>query len=507
MIRLFPFQIDSILFQSSSIPVVIVRANVSKHQDTPTPRRTLSLFDSVCIIVGTIIGSGIFKTAGLVASNAGSVGWMVGFWIGGGVLSLIGAFCFAELTTRFQDRIGGDYVYLKEAYGKPLAFMFAWASFWIIRPGNIGAMAMVFAAYFDQLLPISYLFPGQSSGVVPYTLLAVGALTLLNLLGLRSGKGTQNFLTVAKVLGIGAVVLVGVMFGGALQSAPREAVEVPKFASIWLGMVFVMFSFGGWNDISFVAGEVKKPERNLFRSLLFGIICVTLVYLLLNIAFVAALGFEGLTTSEAIAKDAVQAALGEEHWIGKQAGILISILVCVSCLGAVNGMIITGPRIYYAVGRDYPALRSLSLWSEKRDVPWQATFFQLAITMGLTLLCLGYPDAFEVIVAVVAPYFWSFLGITAFSLILFRLRSGKEQPKEVADDQGGKPVQKGFEIFLTPLFPLESLVMTLVCFGLTYASISYAISRNFLVPSLIVGAVMLFGVYLGFGGLKTDKAK
>ena len=464
------------------------------------PRRTLTLFDSVCIIVGTIIGSGIFKTAGLVATNAGSFWWMVGFWVGGGVLSLIGALCFAELTTRFQDRVGGDYIYLKEAYGRPLAFMFAWASFWIIRPGNIGAMAMVFAIYFEQLFPISNFIPGDADSVVPYSLLAVGVLTLLNLIGLKSGKQTQNILTVAKILGIGAVIAVGVMFGGAGQtgeSTVQPSVEIPKFTSIWLGMVFVMFSFGGWNDIAFVAGEVKSPERNLLRSLVLGILCVTGVYLLLNIAFVTALGYEGLQTSDAVAKDAVQAALGDEHWLSRHAGNLISVLVCVSCLGAVNGMIITGPRIYYAVGKDYPALRSLSLWSERRDTPWQATVFQLVITIGLTLLCLTYKDAFEVIVSVVAPYFWSFLGLAAFSLVIFRLKKPEFKC-------GGKAVDNDANFFRTPLFPLEAVVMTLVCFGLTYASISYAISQNFLIPSLIVAAVMAIGIYLGAGGLRTQ---
>lgn len=162
------------------------------------PRRVLTLFDAVSIIVGTIIGAGIFQTAPEIASLSGSFLWSVVLWVFGGLLTLIGALCFAELTTSHHEAVGGDYVYLKLAYGRPVGFMFAWAAFWIIRPANIGAMAMVFASYFDQLMPTGL--------QLPYAVLAVLLLSGANLIGLKQGKWVQNVLTVAKIAGILGIV-------------------------------------------------------------------------------------------------------------------------------------------------------------------------------------------------------------------------------------------------------------------------------------------------------------
>jgi amino acid transporter len=441
------------------------------------PRRVLSLFDSVCIIVGTIIGSGIFATAPFIARNTNSFGLLIAIWIVGGLLALVGALCFAELMSTNQDVVGGDYVYLKKAYGRPVAFMFAWAAFWIIRPGNIGAMAMIFAEYFRKIFSLG------SWDLVIYALGAVVLLSMTNLAGLRFGKGAQNLLTTAKVIGILAIVLLTLL-------RPAKDLDLPSgpttMASLWVAMVLVMFTYGGWNDISFVTGEIRDPKKNLFRSLVLGTLTVTAIYVAVNIAYVVGLGYQNMASSTAVATDLARQTLGEDSTLGQRSSQLIALLVCISCLGAINAMILTSPRVYYAVGRDVRPLKFLSRWSQQRDVPWEAIVLQTVVTMGLILICLKYQNAFEVIVIVTAPYFWAFLGLTILALIVLRVRTGF-QPSE-DDRQAG--------VFRVPLYPLPPILFAGICFGLLYNTINYLFSRGYGIPFAAVSGVMAVGILL-----------
>lgn len=456
-------------------------ALVDQHPNSAgsQPRRVLSLFDSVCIIVGTIIGSGIFATAPFIASNTNSFGLLIAIWVVGGVAALVGACCFAELMTTNQDAIGGDYVYLKKAYGRPVAFMFAWAAFWIIRPGNIGAMAMIFAQYFKSVVPLG------SWDLVIYALGAVILLSITNLVGLRFGKGAQNLLTSAKVIGILAIVILALL-------KPAEDLDLPNgqttIRSLWVAMVLVMFTYGGWNDISFVTGEIRDPKKNLFRSLLLGTLTVTVIYVAVNIAYVVGLGYPNMAGSSAVATDLARQALGEDSALGQRSSQLIAFLVCISCLGAINGMILTSPRIYYAVGRDVRPLKFLSQWSRQRDAPWQAIVLQTVVTIGLILICLKFTNAFEVIVVVTAPYFWAFLGITVIALIVLRIRTGFQPSSD--DPQAG--------IFRVPLYPLPPLFFAAICFGLLYNTINYLFAQGYGIPFAVVSGVMAVGVLLSF---------
>lgn len=441
------------------------------------PRRVLSLFDSVCIIVGTIIGSGIFKTSPEIAQNSSGFPVLILLWILGGVVALIGALCFAELMTTNRNEVGGDYVYLKKAYGRPIAFMFAWAAFWIIRPGNIAAMAMIFAEYFNQIIP------GGDYSQVIYAVAAVGLLSVTNLLGLKQGKGVQNALTVAKVVGILAIVTIA--FASPAPSLDLTMAGSQSDDSLWLAMILVMFTYGGWNDIAFVTGEIRDPKKNLFRSLLLGTMVVTLVYVLINVAFVIGLGYETMASSKAVATELTQQALGAETTFGQRSGQLIAALVCVSCLGAINGMILTSPRIYYALGRDVRPLRALAEWSSQRNTPWQSVVLQSLVTIGLLLVCLRYQDAFKVVVVCTAPYFWGFLGLTVLSLIVMRVKS---RSQSLPDDEG---------TYRVPLFPLPPIFFAAVCGGLFYNSITYIQFRGFYTAFFVVTGLMAIGVVLG----------
>ena len=271
------------------------------------PQRTLGLFDAICIIVGTIVGAGIFQTSPMIASLAGSPVNLGIVWFAGAFIALIGAICFAELTHRYPDRVGGDYVYLKQALGPTVSFLFAWSSFWVVRPGNIGAMAMVFAVYFSQI----NLGVGVAQPV--WAIAAVTGLSVVNLIGLQSGKRIQNVLTIAKVAGICSIVFLA--FVSPAETPPdAAAISVgPTSASsnLWIAILFVMFTFGGWNDISFVAGEIRDPRRNLWRCLMLGIVIVTVVYSLFNFAILTGLGFTAMSQSSAVATDLVTQVLGD----------------------------------------------------------------------------------------------------------------------------------------------------------------------------------------------------
>ena len=444
---------------------------------TKRPERVLSLFDAVCIIVGTIIGSGIFATAPGVAQNANGFGWMVGLWVAGGLISLVGAMCFAELMTTHQQSVGGDYVYLKKAYGKPVAFMFAWAAFWIVRPGNIGAMAMTFARYFNEIVSI-----GPYSEVI-FAVIAVLALSVTNLIGLRSGKGVQNVLTSAKVLGILAIVALAFI-------KPAESLDLPTPStegSLWLAMIFVMFTYGGWNDIAFVTGEIREPKKNLFRSLLFGTLTVATVYVLVNIAFVFGLGYNSMASSQSVATDLASHALGSDSTLGQRSSQLIAALVCISCLGAINGMIITSPRIYYALGQDVKPLRFLAQWNQRSAVPWQAIMLQATVTIILIFICLQYKDGFEVILVTTAPYFWGFLGLTIMSMVVLRMKTSKS---ELTNEKEG--------VYRVPLFPLPAIFFFVVCGALVYSSIGHVNFKEYWLAFGVVTALMGIGIVLGF---------
>ena len=459
---------------------------------TPTtPRRTLSLLDSICIVVGTIIGAGVFGTVSKVANLTPNLTMMIGMWVAAGVIVLIGAACFIELTTRFPDEAGGDYAYLKKAYGKPIAFMFAWSAFWIVRPANIGIMATLFGIYFSQIITA---IPGLSE--IPPTILqivssilAIVALTAGNLVGIKKGKLTQNILTIAKVAGIGLIILLALTHP--LREAAAAVEPVWEVKSLWLALVFVMFSFGGWNDMAMIANEIRSPEKNLWRCLIFGVGLVTLVYVLFNIALAVGLGQSGMAASEAPAIDLVRMALGGDGFLADRAQELVSALICISCLGAVNGMIITSPRIYYAAGRDYPALGFLAKWDAERSCPWQAILLQAVVTISLILFCLTFKLApiqiFDVLLVASAPYFWTFLGATTLSLLVFRSREKS----------------KGTH-FRLPLFPFEPIFFAIVCVGLTYNAIDHLIREERQMIALAIGGMMLVGVVLGVV-LKTNK--
>ncbi|MBI1733497.1 MAG: amino acid permease, partial [Gammaproteobacteria bacterium] len=265
------------------------------------PRRQLTLLDCVSIILGIVIGAGIYETTPLIAAALpGPVTFML-VWLLGGLLSLAGALCYAELATTYPGE-GGDYLYLRRAYGGVAGFLFAWMEFWVVQPANIGAMAFIFARYWGQLVPSQ-----SGGGGLLAAATAVIILTLMNVLGVRGGKYTQNALTAAKVAGLAAVIAAGFLAPGTrAEDAGAPLIEPDP----GLALILVLFAYGGWRNISYVAAEVIEPDRNLLRALVRGVLGITIIYVAVNLAYLNVLGYAGTRASQSIATDVVTPLLG-----------------------------------------------------------------------------------------------------------------------------------------------------------------------------------------------------
>ena len=417
-----------------------------------TPKRELSLFDSTCIITGIIVGVGIYQMAPDIARGAQTWWGVPAIWIVGGLLSLAGAMSYAELATAYPQQ-GGDYVYLSKAYGRWAGFLFGWAQLAVVRPGDIAVPAFAFATYARAIYDPLAAHDGVSQRV--FAGAAVLVLTIINILGVTQGKWTQNLLTTAKGLGLLAIVGVAVV-------APRGAGTPVSYDGLMpmtlpLALIFVLFVYGGWNEMAYVAAEVRNPRHNILRALLVGTVAVMVLYLLVNGAFLYTLGYNGLATSKAVASDAIGTVFPV---VGSR---LISALVCISALAAVNGLIFTGARISYAMGEDHRLFRALGRWDQRTGTPIWALAVQGLIALALIVAFGGYIDA---ILYTAAAVYTFYLG-TSLAVIVLRFKeAGVERPYKVTG------------------YPITPLIFSGVCLLLIWNSINYA--RSFKPKSLIV---------------------
>ncbi len=446
---------------------------LSQKNPSAAPRRELTLFDSTCIIVGIIIAAGIYRSSPVIAQLVPNTTWLIGLWLLGGVLSLVGALCYTELGTAFPKE-GGDYVYLTHAFGRRVGFLFAWCQLWIVRPGSIGAMAYTFADYANQIWP-------QAEGdvamwvLVGYATASILVLTGINILGVKEGKWTQNTLTMAKLLGLAAVVVVGFACASPTPTPTVTTIAPVAFNldNIGMAMVFVLFAYGGWNEMAFVGAEVKDPKKNILRALLIGTLAVTVIYVVVNFAFLNALGFEG-TRNATAAADVLGLAFG--RW----AGAVISVLICISALGAINGQIFTGARIYYAMGSEHRLYAWLGRWDAKRGTPVYSLVIQGAITLALAVWFGMSRGGFESMVKFTTPGFWFFLMLVGVSVYVLRRREPDlERPYRV------------------PGYPVTPFVFCCSCGFMVYSSMAYAIHNGsweaiWSIAILLAGVVVCF---------------
>lgn len=424
----------------------------AKATSTPAtgamPRRELTLWDATSIIVGIIIGAGLYESTPRIAGTVSSVAELVGVWIAGALIALVGALCYAELATTYPHE-GGDYVYLTKAFGRSMGFVFAWAEMWVVRPGSVGAMAYVFANYANRLAPL-----GESvAAAIVYASAAIVLVTIINIIGVKESKWTQNILTAAKVLGL-ALIFVIAFTGGPPAPAPlRESLNQSDYG---LAMVFVLFAYGGWSEVAFIAAEVRHPQRNILRALVWGIGIVAAVYITANLAFVYALGLDGVRNSPAVATEVLS------RQMGNGASRFVAALICVSTLGAIHGQIFTGARIYYALGKDHPQFARLGVWNPRLGTPVWSLVVQCVITL-IPVIGFGLvgKDGFGSLVHFTTPVYWFFFLLVGLSMMILRQIDAR-QPR---------PYKAwGYPLTLA-LFCLSSLFML-------YSSFRYALTNR-----------------------------
>ncbi|MGE5842033.1 MAG: APC family permease, partial [Deltaproteobacteria bacterium] len=363
------------------------------------PKQTISVTDAIALIVGVVIGIGIFKTPSMIAANTGRNDVFLLAWLAGGVISVIGALCYAELAAAYPHT-GGDYHYLTRAFGRKVGFLFVWSRMAVIQPGSIAMLAFVFGDYLSTILPL-----GSSS---LYAALSVFVLAALNLMGIQKGKWTQNVLTAAKVIGLFTVVLGGMMAPPSL--APMVPVHPNPGTSIGLAMVFVLLTFGGWNEAAYISAELHEVRRNMVRALLWGVGMITVIYLLINLAYLRGLGLKEMGQSEVVAADLMRRILGEGG------AKLISLLIIVSALGAINACLFTGARTNYALGQDFSMFGFLGKWQERSNTPTNALLLVGAISLMWVLLGALARKGFVAMVEFTAPVFWCFFLLAGLSL-------------------------------------------------------------------------------------------
>jgi amino acid transporter len=435
--------------------------------ETVAPRPSLKIADAVALIVGIVVGAGIFKTPSLVAGGASNEGVLLLAWLLGGVVSLAGATCYAELATTYPNA-GGDYHFLMRSFGRKIAFLFAWARLSVIPTGSVALMAFVFGDYASQL----FRFGDYSASV--YAVLLVVALTGLNVLGIKQGKRAQNLLTVAEALGVIVVIIAGLAFAmpqtaaAAYSGEPSQAQS--SHAAWGMMMIFVLLTYGGWNDAAYISAEMRGSRRNIARALLLSISIVAFLYVLINLAYLRGLGLDGMARSEAVAADLMQLATGN---VGAQ---VVSVLIAISALTSANATILMGARSNYALGRDFLIFSALGRWNEKAGGPTNALLVQGAITLALVLMGTLTRKGFQTMVEYTAPVFWFFFLLTGISLFVLRAR----------DPETPRP-------FRVPLYPLTPLLFCATSAYLLYSSLAYTgIGALAGVAVLATGALLLW---------------
>jgi amino acid transporter len=417
---------------------------------SPAATAPLTMRHAIAITVGVVIGAGIFKAPSLVAGSVPNAGWMFALWVAGGLVALIGALCYAELASTYPSA-GGEYHFLSRAFGRSTALLYAWARFAVITTGSIALLGFVFGDYMTQLLPL-----GPYSSAL-WAAIATVVLTAVNLRGIRSGAETQSWLTAVEVGGLVLIVGAALWFalgGGNAPPPPAAAPGPVSLAGVGFGMVFVLLTFGGWNDAAYISADLKD-RRAIARALLISVLFLTALYLLVNWAYWSVLGLAGMAKSQAVATDVLAAAFGPG------AGQLIAAMVAAAALTSINATMIVGARTASALGQDWPALKLLAAWDEERRVPRNALPIQCVLALVLIVLGVAFKGGFQAMVEYTAPVFWLFFLLVGIAL--FRLRAidgARERP------------------FRVPLYPVLPALFCASSAYMLWSSLGYVYSQQ-----------------------------
>jgi len=406
------------------------------------PLPTFNNLSAIAVVVGIVIGIGIFRLPQMVAQHSPTVYYYIGFWVLGGLISVIGALCYAELASNHPDA-GGEYYFLRRAFGPAVGFLFSWGRMTVIQTGSIALAAFILGDY----ATVIYNLGSHSSSI--YAAITIVGLTSLNIGGTHPSKKVQTFIA-ALVAGI--LILAGIagLFADPVPSATAHSTGSFSYGSAGTAMIFVLLTYGGWNEGVYLSAEIQNVRKNMWRVLLAGLGIITLIYVLINLAYLHVLGLETLRQT-----DTIGVRLSNQL-IGSGGSIVMAIVIIISALSTANATIITGARTNYALGRDFRLLKYIGRWNSTYNTPIQALVVQGSIALGLVLMGNFTPEAVSTMVDYTAPVFWLFILLTTSSLFIFRHRF---QPDRLA--------------FRVPLYPLTPILFIMVCLYLLYSSIVF----------------------------------
>jgi basic amino acid/polyamine antiporter, APA family len=407
-----------------------------------TLQRVLSLRDLSLLVVGAVIGSGIFLVpGGVLQATGGSIGVALLVWFMAGVLSLLGALTYGELSAT-DPEAGGIYVYIRDAFGRFPAFLYGWTLLLMISGGAIATLAVAFSSYLNQLFPIS----GVAAKLVSIAMIAV--ITVINVRGTRQSSDVQNVTTAIKV---GGILIMGVFlvfagngFQGTADSFWPDTFEPSILAGVLTAMIGVLWAYEGWQYVTFSAGEVKDPQRNFPRGIAVGTLALIGIYCFANIAYIAALGPERVAASTTVAADAVGALLGPT------AAKLIAVTILISMFSAANSILLTTPRVYYAMGRDRIFFSKLAEVHPRFGTPAIAVIVQAIWSM-----LLAATGTFNQLLTYVVFTGWIFYALGAASIfVLRRKRPDAPRPFRVP----GYPITPALFVIASAIIVVNTLI-------------------------------------------------
>lgn len=442
-------------------------------------QRHLPVFQALLVTLGMVITTDILKTAPTVALNVGSDYFYL-VWVLGGLLSMAGAMCFAEMATAFPHP-GGDYHFLRLAYGERVGMLFAWSRFSVMHTGWIALSAFMFADYVNAVLPLGPYGSGLfAAGVIL-------ALVLLNLLGREIGFLTQTALVVLLALGFLSIAAAGgwLAWQDFVPEAP-SVLAVPEqtgFAGFSAAMIFVFLAFGGWSDAATLSAEVRDGRRGMFIAMLGALSLLLAIYLALNWAFIQGLGYDGLAASEAPGVELLNRAFGAPG-VG-----LILLVVGISAIASINSTLLVGARTTYAAARQVPQLNALAVWDKRHGVPRRALLAIGAVSLLLVLFGSFSQNGFNTMVEYLTPVYWLFLSLSTLALLILRHKY----------PDAPRPIK-------VPFYPVLPLLFFSLCLYMLYSSVVFVGYGALLgIAVLALGAILL--VLLGRTGIKPSSTE
>ncbi len=374
--------------------------------DQPTLARRIGVFDATMLVMGGIVGSGIFVNPYVVARQVHTSTLIIGAWVAGGLTALAGAFIYAELAV-LRPNIGGQYAYLRDAYHPAVAFLYGWALLLVMQTGGMAAVAVTFARYFREIART-----GLSESLI--AVLALAALSAINCFGVRLGSAVQSTLMLLKIAAIAILLVAGF---AAAKASPISIAQLEGshsaslLSSFGAATVPVLFAYGGWQTSSFMTGEMRNPQRDLSRALLFGVAGVMAIYLGVNIVCLRTLGPAGLAATTTPAFSVMQRAMGT------YGALFMAVAISISTLGFLSQGMLTAPRVYFAMARDRLFFRSIAWLPRNTRVPVAAIILQGALAAVIAI-----SGQYEQILNYVVSIDFIFFGLTGLSLFIFRRR-------------------------------------------------------------------------------------